>query len=130
MLSRSVIYNSFATPWTAAFQAPPPWDFSSKNTGMGFHFLLQEIFPTQGLNSRLLCLLRLLHCRWFLYPLKHWGNPHTLPQKNRKKQRVLISKWIFNIINATNILFFVFYTSVNPPMITNFMCYLYIVLVF
>lgn len=36
-----------------------PWDFPCKNTGVGFHFLLQEIFPTQGLN---LVLLHLLHC--------------------------------------------------------------------
>ena len=27
-----------------------PWDFPSKNTGVGGHFLLQAIFPTQGLN--------------------------------------------------------------------------------
>ena len=26
------------------------WDFPGKNTGMGCHFLLQGIFPTQGLN--------------------------------------------------------------------------------
>ena len=25
-----------------------PWDFPGKNTGVGFHFLLQGIFPTQG----------------------------------------------------------------------------------
>ena len=39
-----------ATPWTVAYQAPHPWDFPGKNTGVGCHFLLQEIFPTQGLN--------------------------------------------------------------------------------
>ena len=38
-------------------------DSPSKNSGGGCHALLQEIFPTQGLN---LCLLRLLHCRWIL----------------------------------------------------------------
>ena len=27
-----------------------PWDFPGKNTGVGCHFLLQGIFPTQGLN--------------------------------------------------------------------------------
>ena len=27
-----------------------PWDFPDKNTGVGCHFLLQEIFPIQGLN--------------------------------------------------------------------------------
>ena len=34
-------------------------------TGVGCHFLLQEIFPTQGLNSSL------LHCRQTLYDLSH-----------------------------------------------------------
>ena len=38
----------FATPWTTRFLHP--WDFPGKNTGVGCHFLLQEIFPTQGLN--------------------------------------------------------------------------------
>ena len=32
-----------------------PWDFSGKNTGVGCHFLLQGIFPTQGLNPCLWC---------------------------------------------------------------------------
>ena len=31
-----------------------PWDSPGKNTGVGCHFLLQEIFPTQGLNLGLL----------------------------------------------------------------------------
>ena len=31
-----------------------PWDFPGKNTGVGCHFLLQGLFPTQGLNLRLL----------------------------------------------------------------------------
>ena len=29
------------TPWTAAHQAPRPWDSPGKNTGVGCHFLLQ-----------------------------------------------------------------------------------------
>ena len=37
----------FATPWAVA---PLKWDFPGKNTGVGWHFLLQEIFLTQGLN--------------------------------------------------------------------------------
>ena len=44
-----------------------PWDFPDKNTGVGCHFLLQEIFQTQGLNP---CLL---HCRQRLYCLSHQG---------------------------------------------------------
>ena len=31
-----------------------PWNCSSKNTGVGCHFLLQGIFPTQGSNLGLL----------------------------------------------------------------------------
>ena len=36
-----------------------PWDFPDKNTGVCCHFLLQGIFPNQGLNLNLslLCLL-------------------------------------------------------------------------
>ena len=34
-----------------------PWDFSDKNTGVSWYFLLQGIFPIQGSNPRLLCLL-------------------------------------------------------------------------
>ena len=39
-----------------------------KNTGMGCHFLLQGIFPTQGLNPSL------PHCRQTLYQLSHQGS--------------------------------------------------------
>ena len=46
----------FVTPWTAACWSPLSMDFPSKNTGVGCHFLLQEIFLTQGSN------LGLLHC--------------------------------------------------------------------
>ena len=34
-----------------------PWDYPGKNTRMGCHALLQGIFPTQGSNSNLLCLM-------------------------------------------------------------------------
>ena len=47
----------FVTPWTIAHQIPPSMGFKCKNTGVDCHFLLQEIFPTQGLNPGL------LHCR-------------------------------------------------------------------
>ena len=47
----------FATPWTVAHQAPLlPWNYPGKNTGVGYHFLLQGTFLTEGLNSHLLCL--------------------------------------------------------------------------
>ena len=49
-----------------------PWDFPGKNTGVGCHFLLQEIFLTQGSNPHL------LHCRWILYHLATWET-HLYP---------------------------------------------------
>ena len=45
-----------------------PWDFLGKITGVGCHFLLQGIFPTQGLDPGL------LHCRQTLYCLSHQGS--------------------------------------------------------
>ena len=47
---------TLATPWTVA-RLLYPWGFPGKNTGVGFHFFLQGIFPTQALNPGL------LHCR-------------------------------------------------------------------
>ena len=40
----------FATPWTIPTRLLCPWIFSIKNTGVGYHFLLQGVFPSQGLN--------------------------------------------------------------------------------
>ena len=39
-----------------------------ENTGVGSHFLLQGIFPTQRLNPHL------LHCKQILYHLSHLGS--------------------------------------------------------
>ena len=33
----------FATPWAAAYQAPPPWYFPGKSTGVGCHRLLHSL---------------------------------------------------------------------------------------
>ena len=57
------------TPWTVALQVPLSVEFSGKNTGVGCHFLLQRIFPTQGLNPGL------PQCRQILYHLSHQGSP-------------------------------------------------------
>jgi len=45
---------------------------SPKNTGVGSHSLLQEIFPTQGSNPGF------LHCRKILYHLSHQGSLRIL----------------------------------------------------
>ena len=44
------------TLWTVACHAPLSMGFSSKCTGVGFHFLLQGISLTQRLNQHLWCL--------------------------------------------------------------------------
>ena len=47
------------TPWAVTSQAPLSMGFSSKNTGVGCHSLLQGVFPTQESN--------LVHCGQILY---------------------------------------------------------------
>ena len=47
----------FEIPWTVGCQAPLSMDFPGNNTGVGCHFLLQGVFPTQGSDPYLLCLL-------------------------------------------------------------------------
>ena len=63
----------------------PPWDFPGKSTGVGCHFLLQKIFPTQGSNPGLPC------CRQTLYRLSHQGsevliNDSLKPNSNAKNE--------------------------------------------
>ena len=68
----------FATPWTKS-----PWDFLGKNTGVGCHFFLQGIFPTQGSNPGL------PHCRQTLYRLSYQGSPkHKLESKLLGKKSI------------------------------------------
>ena len=52
-----------------------PWDFPGKNTGVGCHYLLQEIFATQGPNPGL------PHYRQMLYHLSHQGSPKVCKEK-------------------------------------------------
>ena len=70
-----------------------PRDSPGKNTGVGCRAFLQGIFPTQGSNPHLLCLL---HCRWVLYcrvtgeaqkyvsPWDSWDRKHC-PKKLRRR---------------------------------------------
>ena len=50
-------------------------DSPGMNTGVGCHFLLKGIFPTQGLNPRLLCAL---HWQAGFLPLVPSGLYHLL----------------------------------------------------
>ena len=71
----------FVTPWTVAYHSPPSTGFSRQEYGVGCHFLLQRIFPTQGSN------LGLPHCRQTLYCLTHQG---SLSLRLKKKEREII----------------------------------------
>ena len=64
LLSRFSCVWLFATPWTTASQAPLSRSSPGKNIRAGCCTLRQEIFPTQGSNPRLLCLLN-----WQVGPL-------------------------------------------------------------
>ena len=64
-----------------------PWDSPGKNTGVGCHFLLQGIFPTQESN------LGLPHCRQTLYRL---SLPFTIPSKRVKYLGINSTKEIKN----------------------------------
>ena len=52
-----------------------PWDSPDKNTGVGYQALLQGIFPTQGLNPSLLCLL---YWQAGCLPLVPAGKPNSV----------------------------------------------------
>ena len=68
-------------------------DLAGKSIGVGCHFLLQGIFPTQGSN------LGLLHCRQTLYCLSHQGNPviglhNYRPSIGRRVTILAVSTWV------------------------------------
>ena len=71
--SRSVVSNSLWPHGLQPTRLLRPWDSPGKNTGVGCHFLLQGIFPTQGSNPGL------PHCRQMLYHLSHQGSHLLLP---------------------------------------------------
>ena len=68
-----------------------PWNFPGKNTWVGCHFLLQGIFPTQGLNP---CLLSLLHWQADSLSLAPLGKPHaSLRNCSPKKMKTQYLYW-------------------------------------
>ena len=60
------------TPWTVAHHAPLCGDSPGKNTGVGYHALLQGILPTQGSTPGF------PRCRKILYHLSHQVSPRIL----------------------------------------------------
>ena len=74
MCACSVMYNSSRVHELQLSRLLCPWNFPGKNT-VGYQFLLQELFPTQGLNPRL---LHLLHWQVDSLPLAPPGKPHKI----------------------------------------------------
>ena len=70
-----------------------PWDSSGKNTGVSCHFLFQEIFPTQGSNQGLLCLLY-----WQADFFNHWATWEALSIKELKTEALqCFFKYLFQL---------------------------------
>ena len=64
---------------------PCPWDYSSRNTEVGSHFLLQEIFLTKG------SLLHLLHWQVDSLPLNHLDTHTQKTSTDRKCTEFMIA---------------------------------------
>ena len=67
----SFLHFSNSSTFIVFFQIISLWHtgYLNKDTGVGWHFLLQRIFPIQGSNPGI------PHCRQTLYPLSHQGSP-------------------------------------------------------
>ena len=83
-------------------------DSPGKNTGVGCHALLQELFPTQGSNPGL------PHCMWILYQLSHKGSPEPQgsyqgsPLLNIKFTELSLACWTSAFRVSLRVLFFSF----------------------
>ena len=120
-----LVIQSCPTPWTVALQGSSVHDDSpGKNTRVGCHALLQEIFPTRGSNPGL------SHCRWILYCLSHQGSlivscffdtkePQSLWQIMFPQLNVCFSNVPFSTLPLTSVHSLHFTTSVirNPFLI-------------
>ena len=62
-------------------------DSPGKNIGVGCHFLLQGIFPTQGSNPGL------PHCRQIPYHLSHQGSPRNNQRKQTERHSTKHLAW-------------------------------------
>ena len=86
-LSCSVLSDSLRPHGLEPTRLLCPWNFPGKNTGVGCHFLLQGIFPTQGLNPGL------LHCRQTTLPSEPPGKFHVPPPPSRNFAVLFLYNW-------------------------------------
>ena len=90
---RMLSHVSLWPHWLQPTRLQCPWDFPGKNTGVGCHFLLQGIFPTQGSNSGL---LYLLHWQVDSLPLTPPGKPcnQFSSAQSLSHVRLFVTPWI------------------------------------
>ena len=98
--SRSVMSDSLWPQDCSPLGSSVHGDSPGKNTRVGCYFLLQGLFPTQGLNPGL------PHHRWILYYLSHQGSPNLGQNHLRSCWRGEppgLSNWIFLVwVQCTN----------------------------
>ena len=74
--SCSVMCDSLQSHWLHPTRLLCLWHFPGKSTGVGCHFFLRGIFPTQGSNPGL------PHCRQTFCSLSHQGSPYSITRFN------------------------------------------------
>ena len=77
--------------WTVAHQASLSMGFPNKNTGLGCHFLLWGVFPTQGSN------LGLLHWQAGSLPLSHQGSPKERTSQYRVSYKASLLLFVYTL---------------------------------
>ena len=82
-MSLSRVWLVCETSWTIQSM-----EFSIQNAGVGSLFLLQGIFPIQGLN------LGLPHCRQILYLLSYLGSLQIRSDQSLSRVRLFVTPWI------------------------------------
>ena len=99
-----------------------PWNSPGQNTGVGSHFLLQGIVPTQGSTPGL------PHCRWILYQLSHKGSPEdpklfpSQRKHTRKKYVIQINGEYCALYNMVN--FIKSYYPIDDILLLSFKAFL------
>ena len=106
LLSHKVVSDSLWPPGLQPTRLLCPWNSPGKNTGVGCHFFLHGIFPTQGSNPSLLCLL---HWQTNCLPLSYLGSPClwicTIKIDKAKRWHLGQCAW-FLVSNGANVQFF------------------------
>ena len=74
-----------------------PWNSPGKNTGLSCHFLLHGIFPTQGLNLSLLCLLHFQEDFFFFFFFFYTTSPLRKPTATGRVPLLKMLCWLLKV---------------------------------